>query len=107
MKAALAFYTEILNFELKYAEDSAKDCVVDVINGEAEIQLTTMDGMFGIAINVQVDEVDNLFQKYVSRGLAVPNNLNSPVHNGPIDQTWGTREFYVNDPSGNTLRFRK
>ena len=23
----------------------------------------------------------------------------------PIDQSWGTREFYVDDPDGNTLRF--
>lgn len=27
------------------------------------------------------------------------------VHEGPIDQTWSTREFYVDDPDGNTLRF--
>jgi len=27
------------------------------------------------------------------------------VHEGPIDQSWGTREFYVDDPDGNTLRF--
>jgi hypothetical protein len=27
------------------------------------------------------------------------------VHEGPIDQTWGTREFYVEDLDGNTLRF--
>jgi hypothetical protein len=27
------------------------------------------------------------------------------VHEGPIEQTWGTREFYVDDPDGNTLRF--
>jgi len=25
----------------------------------------------------------------------------------PVDQTWGTREFYVTDPDGNTLRFRQ
>lgn len=29
----------------------------------------------------------------------------SMVHEGPIDQSWGTREFYVDDPDGNTLRF--
>jgi hypothetical protein len=27
------------------------------------------------------------------------------VHEGPLDQTWGTREFYVDDPDGNTIRF--
>jgi uncharacterized glyoxalase superfamily protein PhnB len=107
MKQAIAFYTEILDFQLKYADVSEEDCFVDLINGEAEIQLTTTEGIYGIAVNVSVDEVDNLFQKYVNRGLIIPNNPNSPVHNSPIDQTWGTREFYVNDPSGNTLRFRK
>jgi hypothetical protein len=49
--------------------------------------------------------VDSLFRKYRERGLFVPNDPRSPVHNGPIDQSWGRREFYVNDPSGNTLRF--
>jgi hypothetical protein len=27
------------------------------------------------------------------------------VHEGPIDQSWGMREFYVTDEDGNTLRF--
>jgi hypothetical protein len=27
------------------------------------------------------------------------------VHEGPLDQSWGTREFYVDDPDGNTIRF--
>jgi len=27
------------------------------------------------------------------------------VHQGPVDQTWGAREFYADDPSGNTVRF--
>jgi hypothetical protein len=29
-----------------------------------------------------------------------------PVHLAPLDQTWGTREVYVDDPDGNTLCFR-
>jgi hypothetical protein len=35
----------------------------------------------------------------------MPYRPESPVHNSPVDQTWGAREFYVNDPAGNTLRF--
>ena len=50
------------------------------------------------------EDIDALFQKFLARGL-VPPNRDSPVHHGPTDQTWGTREFYVNDPDGNTLRF--
>jgi hypothetical protein len=48
-----------------------------------------------------------LFRKFRERGLATPGNPDAPrmVHEGPIDQSWGTREFYVADPDGNTLRF--
>jgi len=31
--------------------------------------------------------------------------LKYPDDLGPTDQTWGTREFYVTDADGNTLRF--
>ena len=106
MREAVEFYTEVLDFTLMEG-DSVDDGVVDLLNGGAQIQVSIFEGIFGIAINIQVEEVDELFQKYVDRGLAVPNDPNSPVHQGPIDQTWGFREFYVNDPSGNTLRFRK
>lgn len=27
------------------------------------------------------------------------------LEEGPVNQTWGMREFYVRDPDGNTLRF--
>lgn len=109
MKEAIDFYTNVLDFKLKYADASADDLVVNLINGEAEIGLTALESDQKLSINVyvRVEEVDNLFKKYVSRGLIIPNNSESPVHNGPIDQSWGMREFYVNDPSGNTLRFGK
>jgi catechol 2,3-dioxygenase-like lactoylglutathione lyase family enzyme len=109
MQEAIDFYTNVLDFKLKYSNASAADWVVDLINGEAELALTRLEGDQRLDVNiyVRVEEVDNLFRKYVSRGLRVPNNPDSPVHNGPIDQTWGMREFYVTDPSGNTLRFGK
>ena len=50
------------------------------------------------------EDIDALFQKFVSRGL-VPLQRDSPVHHGPVEQSWGTREFYVDDPDGNTLVF--
>ena len=107
MKEAIAFYTTVLDFKLKYADANDDDITVDLVNGEEELGLTTLAGDQKEKINVyiRVDDVDELFRKYVSRGLQVPNRPESPVHNGPIDQTWGMREFYVNDPSGNTLRF--
>lgn len=105
LKEAIAFYTNVLDFTLKYPNESDDEWVIEIINDDAEIILARMDGTPRIAIYVRVDDVDAIFKKYVDRGLIVPSNPNSPVHNSPMDQTWGLREFYVNDPSGNTLRF--
>lgn len=105
LKESVYFYTNILDFTLKYPEEADNEWVVELINDGVEILLTSMDGTPRIPVYVRVDDVDTIFKKYVSRGLVTPNNPNSPVHNCPIDQTWGLREFYVNDPGGNTLRF--
>jgi len=105
LKEAVAFYTNVLDFTLKYPDEPDNEWVIDLINNDAEILLASMDGTPRIAICIRVDDVDAMFKKYVDRGLVVPNNPESPVHNSPIDQTWGMREFYVNDPGGNTLRF--
>lgn len=109
MKDAIAFYTGTLDFEMKYNDASAGDWVVDLINDGIEIQLTIVesDHLFGSVVNVWVDDVDALFKRYLNRGLDVSQQKESPVHQGPLDQTWGTREFYVTDNDGNTLRFCK
>lgn len=105
LKEAVAFYTNVLDFTLKYSNEADNEWSVDLVNNNAELMLCSLDGTPRIAVYVMVDDVDAVFKKYVSRGLVVPNNPNSPVHNSPIDQTWGLREFYINDPAGNTLRF--
>jgi uncharacterized glyoxalase superfamily protein PhnB len=107
MKNAVDFYTRILDFTLKHAEASVNDLVVDLINEDAELQLTVLEStnLYGSVINVWVDDVDVMFNKYLERGLDTSNKKNSPVHQGPLNQTWGTREFYVTDDDGNTLRF--
>ncbi len=107
LKQAVGFYTNVLDFRLKYPEETADDGVVDLINEFGELQLTAYesDRLFGSVVNVWVDDVDSRFKRYVSRGLDTSGKENSPVHQGPTDQTWGTREFYVTDIDGNTLRF--
>ena len=103
------FYIGVLDFKLKYIDASENDLVLDLINEGAELQLTVLESnnLFGSVVNVWVDDVDGLFKKYLDRGLDTSNKKNSPVHQGPLDQTWGTREFYVTDDDGNTLRFCK
>ena len=107
MRAAIRHYTETLDFVMTWPEDTPASPVVDLGHEEMELQITTheSDRLFGSVVYVWVDDVDSLFAKYRSRGLNTSAKPNSPVHQGPIDQTWGRREFYVTDADENTLRF--
>jgi len=110
LKDAIDFYTGVLDFKLKYADTSANNWGgADLVNEDAELQLTTYesDSLYGSVVNVWVDDVDSRFAKYLERGLDISHKKDSPVHQGPLNQTWGTREFYVTDSDGNTLRFCK
>jgi len=52
MQESLSFYTNVLDFEIRYADSTADEPVVTIINGEAEIELSTMSGdsLFGCAV---------------------------------------------------------
>jgi len=112
LKRSLAFYTAVLDFEPKYPDyldDSINNGVIDLINDNAEIQLSCHpgDGVSGSATNVRLNglaDVDLFFAKYVSRGLDITSRKDSPAHQAPFNQTWGIREFYATDPDENTLR---
>ena len=109
MQTSIAFYTNVLDFDcVEHGGDSDPSCSV-LMRGGSLLLLSSHggDGTFGQAIVVVTDNVDALFHKFRARGLKTPGNPDAPaeVHEGPIDQSWGTRELYVNDPDGNTLRF--
>jgi len=105
MQESLSFYRNILGFEVK--NETASSPVINLVRGEAELQLSVLsgDGEFGCAVNVLVEEVDELFKTFCRLGLDPSRKKESPVHQGPVNQSWGRREFYVDDPNGNTLRF--
>ena len=110
MAKSLAFYTHILDFVLVDGDDDLSDPSFAVLGRDgAHLILSSHrgDGEFGAVVMVSTNDVDAVFRTMRERGLVTPGNPNAPqaVHEGPIDQTWGTREFYVDDPDGNTLRF--
>lgn len=109
MERSVAFYTHVLGFRLQGRVLPPLPPVVDLISSYAEIQLSSLrgDGVCGTVVNVHVDNVDRLFQSFLQNGLDTMGKPGSPVHQGPVDQTWGMRELYVSDPDGNTLRFRQ
>jgi catechol 2,3-dioxygenase-like lactoylglutathione lyase family enzyme len=110
LAASIAFYTKILDFTYVEGDDDTGDpafCALMRQNDSLFLSSHKGDGTFGQVIVVMTDNVDAVFRKFRARGLETPGNPDAPeeVHEGPIDQTWGTREFYVQDPDGNSLRF--
>lgn len=108
MAASIAFYTGVLDFERVDGEDPSDDPAFCVLMRDGQplfLSSHAGDGSFGQAIAVLVDDVDELFRTFRRRGLETPERRDSPVHAAPIDQTWGTREIYVDDPDGHTIRF--
>jgi catechol 2,3-dioxygenase-like lactoylglutathione lyase family enzyme len=108
LRTSLAFYTGVLDFERIDGADNPDECSVLLLQrGDDQLCLSRDDGAVATVVVVTTDDVDELFRRLRQRGLQTPGDPGAPklVHEGPIDQTWGTREFYVEDPDGNTLRF--
>jgi catechol 2,3-dioxygenase-like lactoylglutathione lyase family enzyme len=110
MQRSLAFYTGVLDFDRVDGDDVLTDPSFSVLardGGYLYLSSHRGDGVFGSVVAVTTTDIDTLCRAFRARGLKTPGNPDAPqhVHEGPIDQTWGTREFYVEDPDGNTLRF--
>lgn len=110
VQEAIAFYTGVLDFELRFCWPEEAPFYAGLARGEDELHLnlTPGAGRFGhSSVIVPCDDVDAGFANFVERGFKVPVRPASPVHEGPPEQTWGTREVYIDDPSGNTLVFQQ
>src|SRR6478609_661550 len=84
---ALAFYTDVLDFTIAPYDRNLTSPVIDLLRDGAKLQLTTLrENPTGIAVNVDVPGLDELFTKYLSRGLDPSIKAGSPVHQGPLDQ---------------------
>jgi catechol 2,3-dioxygenase-like lactoylglutathione lyase family enzyme len=105
LEASVHFYTDILDFKVLNPEPEISYILLIRDGARLDLSTNSGDGVFGNRVNIIVNNVDALFQKFIRRGLNTSNKQESPVHHGPVDQTWGMREFYVDDPDGNTLRF--
>lgn len=108
MKESVEFYTTILDFKhIGTWPDQGEATYSILTRQECELHLSSFsgDGVFGNVAIVLINDIDELFDRYLKRGLDTLAKKDSPVHQGPLNQTWGTREFYVDDPNGNTIRF--
>ena len=103
-QAATRFYCEQLGFQLRFThrgtETKADPCYIGLSRDGVWLHLSSFsgDGVAGGVANFWVVDVDALHAEFVAK--------NVPIAVGPVDQTWGTREMYVKDADGNSLRFQ-
>ena len=101
--AAEDFYCKRLGFQREFAHrsDNAKPdpCYMGLTRDGVWLHVSSFsgDGISGGAANLIVDDVDALHAELVAKGVRIDT--------GPVDQTWGTREMYVKDADGNSIRF--
>ena len=109
LEASVAFYTQLLDFNcVEHGGNTDPSFAVLMRNGSLLILSSHGgDGEYGQVVTVVTDSVDTVFRRFRARGLKTRGNpdASAAVHDGPLDQSWGTREFYVDDPDANTLRF--
>lgn len=101
---ALEFYTRKLGFNVQstYRTDQTADdpAYIVVTRDSTVLHLSSFsgDGVAGGVVTIAVDDIERVHDDLVHRGI--------DVGSGIMDQTWGNREVYVRDPSGNTIRFQ-
>lgn len=55
------------------------------------------EASYGGMVYFYVEDVNDLARSFASAGVQIGD--------GPTDQSWGTRELWLRDPDGNSLRF--
>ena len=104
---SLAFYTG-LGAELLWRDRPGPGpgyAAVRFLDHELHLSSHAGDGTPGAVACLPVSDVDRAFEALQASGWR-PRQDRGPVHAGPTDQTWGTRELYVGDPDGNVLRLQ-
>ena len=101
--AAESFFCNQLGFRREFAhcagEGGSDPCYVGLTRDGVWLHLSSFsgDGIAGGVVNLIVDDVDALQAELAAKGVGIDT--------GPVDQTWGTREMYVKDVDGNSVRF--
>ncbi len=97
------FYCQQLGFRKIFANrgDTTDPCYMGIIRDKAFIHLSSFsgDGVAGNVVNLWVDNVDELHNELVAKGVKIDLE--------PTNQTWGTREMYVKDADNNCVRFHQ
>lgn len=97
VSVSVQHYVEQLGFQLAWdwGDPATFACVK---RGDVAIFLSEKSqGVAGVWVFVDVDDVDRLYEEYLRRGAKVAKP--------PADYPWGRREMLVEDPDGHCMRF--
>ena len=109
IKASLAFYTEILDFNVVQAPDPDPNAFLSVYafierdGSFVHLSEHSGDGVFGNVIYVRVENIDKIYEQFILNGLEAHSKGGLTMK--PVTQTWGMKEFSVKDPDGNRITF--
>lgn len=95
-EAAKCFYGDIL--DLKLAMDQGWIVTWASDNSMAPQVSIALEGGAGTAVpdlSIEVDNLDEVYQRVVAAGLTVEYGL--------VEEAWGVRRFYVRDPFGRLI----
>ena len=110
--ASLRFYTAVLDFSIRQPPDPDPQAfmsmyaLIERAGSLVHLSAHAGDGAYGSLNYIRVDNLDELYQQYVERGLNVTQPQSLPgIRIKPVQQTWGMKEFSIADPDGNRLTF--
>lgn len=110
MEKMVAFYRDLLGFEIKYKKGESnvyllKDGTVFMLYGRNDFEkmmnrkfkyLQGLNGHFEIALSVKnYAEVDRVYEDLLSKGVRGVM--------APTTEPWGQRTSYIADPEGNLI----
>jgi catechol 2,3-dioxygenase-like lactoylglutathione lyase family enzyme len=102
IKSAMQFYGGLLGFEeqWRYQPDPSQSnpSYVGIKLGDIFLHVSSFsgDGKNGGVAVLFMDDVNQYCKQLSSSGV--------DIGDGPVDQSWGNRECYIEDPFGNQLR---
>lgn len=99
LEASIKFYVNQLGFTLAFRDGSTPTNYVGLQRGSVELhmQFQHEHEMSTLRLRIRVEDPDVLCREYQTKGVLVAAGLEN--------KPWGTREFAVLDPDGNTLAF--
>ncbi len=106
VQRSIDFYTRMLGFTLCSDRPLSEPAFSILKYGGHELHLSSHsgDGSLGNRVAIIVENLNDIYLDVLARGY-INKRTDSPVHTQPTVQTWGTKEWYVDDPDGHTIRW--